>query len=146
MSSKIWLAAYPPGVPAEIDPNRYASIAHMAEASFAEFAARTAYVQLRFSPLLLAATTLGMALTWLVPPAAALFADGPARLAGLIAWVLLAGSYLPTLRRFGRSAAWAPLLPLIAAFYMAATIGSAFNHHFGRGVSWKGRAYEGEGR
>ena len=62
------------------------------------------------------------------------------------AWVLLAGSYLPTLRRFGRSAAWAPLLPLIAAFYMAATIGSAFNHHFGRGVSWKGRAYEGEGR
>ena len=46
MSSKIWLAAYPPGVPAEIDPNRYASIAHMAEASFAEFAARTAYVQM----------------------------------------------------------------------------------------------------
>ena len=108
--------------------------------------ARTAYVQLRFSPLLLAATTLGMALTWLVPPAAALFADGPARWCGLITWVLLAGSYLPTLRRFGCSAAWAPFLPLIAAFYMAATIGSACNHHFGRGVAWKGRAYEGDGR
>lgn len=107
--------------------------------------ARTAYVQLRFSPLLLFATTLGMALTWLVPPAAALFADGPARWLGLIAWVLLAGSYLPTLRRFGRSAAWAPVLPLIAAFYMAATIGSAVDHHCGRGVAWKGRAYEGGG-
>jgi hopene-associated glycosyltransferase HpnB len=105
--------------------------------------ARTAYVQLRFSPLILLATTLAMALTWLVPPAMALFGDGLARWLGLIAWVLLAGSYLPTLRRFGRSAAWAPALPLIAAFYMAATIGSAVNHHFGHGVAWKGRAYGG---
>lgn len=104
--------------------------------------ARTAYVQLRFSPLILAGTTLGMALTWLVPPAAALFETGPARWIGLLAWAMLAGSYLPTLRRFGRSVAWAPALPLIAAFYMAATIGSAINHHFGRGVAWKGRAYQ----
>jgi hypothetical protein len=36
---------------------------------------------------------------------------------------------------------WAPGLPLVAAFYMAATIGSAVNHHVGRGVAWKGRAY-----
>ncbi len=105
--------------------------------------ARTAYVQLRFSPLILAGTTLGMALTWLVPPAGALFETGPARWIGLLAWAMLAGSYLPTLRRFGRSPAWALVLPLIAAFYMAATIGSAINHHFGRGVAWKGRAYEG---
>jgi hypothetical protein len=28
-------------------------------------------------------------------------------------------------------------------FYMAATIGSAVNHHLGRGVVWKGRAYAG---
>jgi hopene-associated glycosyltransferase HpnB len=105
--------------------------------------ARTAYVQLRFSPALLAATTAGMALTFLVPPAAALFGHGSAVWCGLAAWLLLAASYLPTLRRFRRSALWAPLLPLLAGFYMAATIGSAANHHLGRGVAWKGRDYQG---
>jgi len=107
--------------------------------------ARTAYVQLRFSPLLLVATTAGMALTWLLPPYAALFGTGFVVWLGLAVWAMLAGSYLPTLRRFGRSALWAPFLPLVAAFYMAATIGSAVNHHRGRGVAWKGRAYQGAG-
>ena len=37
------------------------------------------------------------------------------------------------------------LLPLVAAFYMAATIGSAVNHALGRGVAWKGREYQGTG-
>lgn len=105
--------------------------------------ARTAYVQLRYSPLLLAGTILGMVLVWLVPPAAALLHDGLARWLGLVAWAMMAGSYLPTLDRFGRSYVWAPLLPLIALFYMAATLGSAANHHLGRGVAWKGRAYHG---
>ncbi|MEI7712465.1 MAG: glycosyltransferase [Rhodospirillales bacterium] len=107
--------------------------------------ARTAYVQLRYSPLLLLATTVGMALTWLLPPYFALFGTGPARWVALATWAMLAGSYLPTLRRFGRSFAWAAFLPLVAAFYMAATIGSAANHHRGRGVAWKGRAYQGAG-
>ncbi len=57
--------------------------------------ARTAYVQLRFSPLLLFATTLGMALVLLLPPAAALFAHGAARLLGLAAWAMLLASYPP---------------------------------------------------
>jgi len=106
---------------------------------------RTAYVQLRFSPLLVLCTTLAMALTWLAPPSAALFAHGAARWAGLAAWVMLGASYLPTLRRFGCSPLSAPFLPGVAAFYMAATLGSAANHHLGRGVAWKGRAYQGTG-
>jgi hopene-associated glycosyltransferase HpnB len=105
--------------------------------------ARSAYVQLRCSPVLLAAATFGMALVWLVPPAIALFGHGPPRLLGLLAWIMLAASYLPTLERFRRSPLWAPFLPLVAAFYMAATIGSAVHHHLGRGVAWKGRAYPG---
>jgi hopene-associated glycosyltransferase HpnB len=103
---------------------------------------RTAYVQLRFSPVLLVGTTIAMVLVWLVPPAAFLFGHGVARLFGLIAWIMLALSYMPTLRRFRRSVLWAPLLPLIAGFYTAATIGSAVNHYRGRGVAWKGRAYQ----
>jgi hopene-associated glycosyltransferase HpnB len=107
--------------------------------------ARTAFVQLRYSPALLVLTTLGMALTWLVPPALALFGHGTAFWCGLTAWLMLSASYLPTLRRFGRSPLWAPFLPLVAVFYMAATIGSAVNHYLGRGVAWKGRAYQWSG-
>ena len=105
--------------------------------------ARTAYVQLHFSPLLLAATVLAMALTFLVPPIAALFGHGLARWLGWIAWGAMAASYQPTLHRYRRSVLWAPCLPAVAAFYLAATIGSALNHHLGRGVAWKGRAYQG---
>jgi hopene-associated glycosyltransferase HpnB len=108
--------------------------------------ARTAFVQLRYSWLLLVLTTLGMALIWLLPPGLALFGHGLAFWCGIAAWLMLAASYLPTLSRFGRSALWAPFLPLVAAFYMAATIGSASNHYFGRGVAWKGRAYPGAAR
>jgi hypothetical protein len=55
----------------------------------------------------------------------------------------MAGSFLPTLTRFRVSPLWAPLLPVIVAFYMAATIGSAIDYHRGHGVVWKGRAYTG---
>ncbi len=107
--------------------------------------ARTAYVQLRFSPLLLLGTILGLALVWLAPPALALFGHGWARWIGLTAWIGAMASYIPTLRRFRQSPLWAIVLPLVAVFYMAATIGSAVDHHRGRGVMWKRRAYQGEG-
>ncbi|MCW3473724.1 glycosyltransferase [Limobrevibacterium gyesilva] len=100
--------------------------------------ARSAYVQLRYSPLLLVATTLGLALVFLLPPYAALAHHS---LPGLAAWALMAASFVPTLWRFGLPWLWAPLLPAIAAFYMAATIGAALDHHRGRGVVWKRRAY-----
>ena len=106
--------------------------------------ARSAYVQLRHSPLLLVLTTLGLSLVFLAPPVAALLADGAARWLGLAAWVVMACTFLPTLGRFGLSAVWAPALPAIASFYLAATIGSAIDHHRGRGVVWKRRAYAGK--
>ena len=91
---------------------------------------------------LLALTTFGMILTWLLPPALALFGRGAAFWCSLAAWVILSACYLPTLTRFDQPPLWAPFLPLVAAFYMAATIGSAANHYLGRGVAWKGRAYQ----
>jgi hopene-associated glycosyltransferase HpnB len=103
--------------------------------------ARTAYTQLRHSPALLLLTVLGMAVVWLAPPALALFGHGAARLLGLAAWLAAMASYLPTLRRFARSPAWALALPAIAVFYTAATIASAIAHHRGQGAVWKSRAY-----
>ncbi|KVN56462.1 long-chain-fatty-acid--CoA ligase [Burkholderia stagnalis] len=40
---KIWLKSYPEGVPATVDPDRYRSLAHLLDESFATFAARDAY-------------------------------------------------------------------------------------------------------
>jgi hopene-associated glycosyltransferase HpnB len=103
--------------------------------------ARTAYVQLRFSPLILAGTIAGLALVWLAPPLLSVFCTGLPRWLAAAAWAGSAASYLPTLTRFRQSPLWALALPAIACFYMAATIGSALDHHRGRGVVWKRRAY-----
>jgi hopene-associated glycosyltransferase HpnB len=103
--------------------------------------ARTAFVQLRYSALLLTVCVAGMLLTWIAPLGLALFAIGWARWIGAAVHIAAAASFVPTLRRFGRSPLYGLLLPGIAGFYLAATIGSALDHWRGRGVAWKGRAY-----
>jgi hopene-associated glycosyltransferase HpnB len=105
--------------------------------------ARCAYVQLGYSPLKLAGVVAGMALVWLAPPLLAIFCHGVPRLLGLAGWAAMAGSYVPTLRRFRLNPLWAIALPLVAMFYVAATLGSALDHYRGRGVVWKQRAYHG---
>jgi hopene-associated glycosyltransferase HpnB len=102
---------------------------------------RTAFTQLRYSTPLLLLTLVGLAVVWLLPAYAVLFGHGWLRMAGLVTSTLAALSYLPTLRRYRRSPLWALALPFIALFYMAATLGSALNHWFGRGARWKNRAY-----
>ncbi|MGH8211310.1 MAG: glycosyltransferase [Steroidobacteraceae bacterium] len=102
---------------------------------------RTAFTQLRYSALLLLLTLAGLTLVWLVPAWEIVFGHGWARAAGLAAFSLAALSYLPTLARYRRSALWSLALPLIASFYMAATLGSALNYWLGRGARWKSRAY-----
>ena len=104
--------------------------------------ARTAYTQLKYSPLLLAGTVLGLAITYLVPPALTLAAPpGAARGLAALAWLLMSACYLPSIRYAGRPWFWAPLLPAIAVFYLFATLYSAFTHWRGRGGMWKGRAH-----
>src|SRR3974390_3076991 len=41
---RIWLKQYPPGVPADIDPARYASLVELLEESFAQFSDRKAFI------------------------------------------------------------------------------------------------------
>ncbi len=43
MSDRPWLSAYPPGVPADIDPSAYASLVGLMEESFQKYASRVAY-------------------------------------------------------------------------------------------------------
>ena len=103
--------------------------------------ARTAFTQLRYSSWLLLLTLLGLTLVWWVPIIAALVAHGWPRVAGAAAFGISVTSYLPTLRRYGRNPVWSLLLPLIALFYMAATLQSAVNRWRGTAARWKERAY-----
>jgi hopene-associated glycosyltransferase HpnB len=100
---------------------------------------RSAYAQLRYSPLLLAGTVAGMGLTYLVPPLAALFAGGWAQVFGIAAWLLMAVSFQPTLRYYRVSPLWGLALPAITVLYMLYTLDSAYQYAAGKGGSWKGR-------
>jgi hopene-associated glycosyltransferase HpnB len=100
---------------------------------------RSAYAQLKYSPLLLASVTLGMALTFLAGPLLALFGDGIARILGLLTWGLMAVSFQPMLRFYRLSPLWGLALPAIAVAYMLYTLDSAYRTMRGQGGSWKGR-------
>ena len=111
---------------------------------------RSAYTQLRHSPVLLAGTVMGLALTYLAAPAA--FVAGLCgagvvpTVVGALGWALMAATYLPMLRFYRRSPLWALGLPLVATMYAAMTVDSARRHLQGRGAMWKGRAAASAGR
>jgi len=107
--------------------------------SVAAMISRSAYAQLNYSPLLLAGTTIGLALTYLVPPMFAIFGQGEARMTAIAAWGLMALAFQPMLRFYKRSPLWGLALPLIATFYAGCTLLSAWQHVRGRGGMWKGR-------
>ncbi|MEU9032175.1 glycosyltransferase [Streptomyces sp. NPDC048383] len=106
---------------------------------------RSAYAQLRHRPLLLAGTVAGLVLVYLVPPiacVAGLAGGRPAvARAGGLAWLLMAGTYLPMLRHYRQPAVLAPSLPFTALLYLLMTVDSAVQHYRGRGAAWKGRTY-----
>jgi hopene-associated glycosyltransferase HpnB len=101
--------------------------------------ARSAYAQLRYSPLLLLGTVVGMILVYLAPPVLILAASYPASVFAATAYLLMAIAFQPTLRFYHRSPLWGLALPLIAATYLGFTLDSAYQHGAGRGGLWKGR-------
>jgi hopene-associated glycosyltransferase HpnB len=105
--------------------------------------ARTAFTQLNYSSLLLLGTLTGMLLTYVAPVVLAFHPQPVVWPLGLAAWLLMAVTYLPTVRFYGLSPLWAPFLPIAAAFYSYATWLSAVRYWLGRGGQWKGRAQAG---
>jgi hopene-associated glycosyltransferase HpnB len=103
---------------------------------------RTAFAQLHHSTLLLLGTIAGMGVIYLAPPLLIFTHNLLAAFFGLAAWILMTIAYAPTLRFYGRSVAWAPLLPLITLFYVAATVESALSYWTGRGGLWKDRVQD----
>jgi hopene-associated glycosyltransferase HpnB len=109
----------------------------------ARMISRSAYSQLRYSPLALIGTTLGMAVTFVAPAMLALFTSGLPRYLGLLAWAAMSLSFVPTLRYYRLSPIWSVALPGIALLYMLYTLQSAYQHFRRRGGQWKGRVQAG---
>lgn len=101
--------------------------------------ARSAYAQLLYSPVLLLAAALAMALCFYVPMAAILFGKGSVPVMGFLCWILMSIAYYPMVRFYRQSPWWALTAPAIATVYLLATLDSARRHWIGRGGEWKGR-------
>jgi hopene-associated glycosyltransferase HpnB len=107
--------------------------------------ARSAYAQLRYSPLILTGVVAGMGVTYLAPPLIALLGSGWPRIMGLAAWLLMAVAFQPTLRFYRLSPLWGIALPAIAFCYTLFTLDSALQYARGKGGLWKGRVQAGDG-
>jgi hopene-associated glycosyltransferase HpnB len=117
---------------------------------FWRMVSRSAFTQLRYSPLLLLAATAAMVVALLAPPAvlasAALRVDAgrsmlaPAAVSGL-AWLAMSAVYWPVIRFYRLRAVWALALPAAAALFLAMTWDSAFGYWRGTRATWKNRRY-----
>jgi hopene-associated glycosyltransferase HpnB len=103
---------------------------------------RAAFNQLQHSTLLLLVAILGLAITYLAPPALLLSHHGVPALLGAATWLLMAMCFWPTVKFYGLNPLWTLLLPAIALFYMGATVHSAFKFWTGKGGEWKGRVQD----
>jgi len=103
---------------------------------------RSAFAQLRHSAWLLAGTVLGLVVTYLLPPALLFSGDRVSVALGLIAWLVSAILFAPTVRLY-RAPLWTIFcLPVIAGFYLVATVESALSYWNGKGGRWKGRVQD----
>ena len=106
-----------------------------------DMVARTAYTQLNYSPLLLLLCTLTMITVFLLPVITLFLPGLSAKAIALLTISIMASTYLPTLKFYGRHPAWSITLPLIGMIYLLMTWSSALRHITGSGASWKRRQY-----
>jgi hopene-associated glycosyltransferase HpnB len=101
---------------------------------------RSAYAQLRYSPLLLLGTIVAMLIVYLSPVLIAVVGGHLSQVLALTSWILMAIAFQPTLQYYECSPIWGLFLPAIAFAYLMYTINSAYQYYMGRGGMWKGRA------
>jgi len=104
--------------------------------------ARTAFVQLHYSLGLLVACSLMMVLLYGVPVVMVASSNSLIRYLALAALMIMFLTYVPMLRFYDRSWAWALGLPLIAVLFLAMTWTSAIRYWRGERSRWKGRVYQ----
>lgn len=116
---------------------RYESFTHIGR-----LISRTAFSQLHHSVLLLLGTLCGLTIVYVLPFALTLFAPPVPMVLGMIAWAGMTICYSPTVRFYGLKPYWSLTLPLVALFYIGATVWSAIQFWSNKGGKWKGRVQD----
>ncbi|HSA93627.1 MAG TPA: glycosyltransferase [Terriglobales bacterium] len=111
-------------------------------AAIGRMISRTAFNQLQHSTLLLLGALAAMVATYLLPVALVASGRPLPTLLGTLAWGAMTAAYLPMVWFYGLAGWWALSLPLVALFYMGATVHSALQYWAGRGGEWKGRVQD----
>jgi hopene-associated glycosyltransferase HpnB len=106
-----------------------------------QMVARSAYAQLRYSPILLLGTVFGLGLLFWAPLVALATGDPVSTGLGAAAWLVMTAMFVPMLRYYRQPVALAVMLPFTATLYLGMTVDSAWQHYRGRGAAWKGRTY-----
>lgn len=108
-----------------------------------QMVARTAYTQLKYSPIwLVLCTVIMVAMFWAAPFAFLLSAPEEAYMLSVLTWVVMLITYTPTLIYYQRSPLWVLALPVIGTLYLAMTWTSALQYWRGERACWKDRRYE----
>ncbi len=108
-----------------------------------EMVARTAYTQLKYSPVLLVICSIIMvSMFWLAPLVFLFQPTEVAYIVSCLVWTAMLFAYSPTLIYYQRSPLWVILLPVVGALYLAMTWTSALRFWQGKRASWKNRQYE----
>lgn len=105
--------------------------------------ARSAFAQLQYSTLLLLACIAMLVLAFWIPIVGTV--DPHTRWTSLLALATMMATYIPTLRFYGRSPAWALAMPLAGTLYLLMTVSSAMRGWRGVRSRWKGRDYPSSG-
>jgi hopene-associated glycosyltransferase HpnB len=103
--------------------------------------ARSAFAQLHYSLAFLILCTFVLLLLYALPAFMIASSNGVIRVLSMASLLIMLLTYLPTLRFYRRSWAWALCLPLTAGFFLAMTWTSAFRYWRGERTRWKGRVY-----
>jgi len=103
--------------------------------------ARSAFAQLYYSLGLLLLCSFILLLLYILPSFMAGSSNAVIRYLSFIALGTMILTYLPTLRFYRQSWAWALCLPVTAMFFLAMTWTSAIRYWRGERTRWKGRSY-----
>lgn len=107
--------------------------------------ARTAYTQLRYSPILLGMCTALMVAAFVLPVATLFLPHAAAQSLAGLSLLLMAGSYIPLLKYYDLNPLWSLALPAAGTLFLLMTWTSAWRHWQGNGPLWKDRSYAGTG-
>jgi hopene-associated glycosyltransferase HpnB len=103
--------------------------------------ARTAYTQLDYALPMLALCSVVMTVAFIVPLAGLFSQSFASSVLSALAVILMALSYIPTLRYYGVNPAFGLSLPLSGVLFLAMTWTSAFRYWAGERSVWHGRTY-----